>query len=72
MNDPTVVAEYSNHAQAELASNMLGSFGISCEIWADDCGGMAPGQSFVSGVKIYVDSIDYEKAREIMKHLKSS
>ncbi len=60
------VAEFDNRTQAEMMTNLLESFEISCWIIADDLGGVGPGQSFVTGVKVAVLPEDYEKARQIV------
>lgn len=62
-----VVAEYGNHSQAQLAANLLEECAIECLVWSDDCGGIAPGQSFVRGVKVYVAEEDVDRALEILR-----
>lgn len=66
MDEPMMVAEFDNRLQAETTANLLQSYGIDCKIWADDLGGMGPGQSFLQGVKVFVDAGDLEWAREIL------
>ena len=67
MKNRVVLAEYGNHSQAELTANLLDEYGIECLIWSDDCGGVSPGQSFVRGVKVYVDEVDLARARDIIR-----
>jgi len=52
MKQLKIVAEFTNHAQAELAANQLRSKDVPCWVKSDDCGGAAPGQSFVRGVEV--------------------
>jgi hypothetical protein len=66
MDNPTVVAEFDNRMQAEITVNMLEGFGIHAQIWADDLGGVGPGQSFVHGVKVLVEAEDAERAGEVL------
>jgi len=66
MKQLKIAGEFTNHAQAELAANQLMSADIPCWVRADDCGGAAPGQSFVRGVKVFVYEEDYLKAYEVL------
>ena len=66
MDNPVVIAEFDNRMQAEIAVNLLHGFGIASRVWADDLGGVGPGQSFLRGVKVVVDSGDSQKAEQIL------
>jgi hypothetical protein len=66
MNRYVVVAEFDHRQQAETLVNLLSSFGVPSRVVADDLGGIAPGQSFLQGVKVVVDIEDSERAREIL------
>ena len=66
MNHPTIIAEYSSRFEAESARNLLESFGVICQIVADDVGGLGPGQAFIHGVKILVDVADVATARQLL------
>ena len=70
MDNETIVAEFDNRMRAEIAVNLLESFGVDSHIWADDLGGIGPGQSFVRGVKILVEAGDADKAKEILSREK--
>lgn len=61
-----IIAEYSNHPEAELAMKLLDSHGIRSVTHADDCGGFAGGQTFILGVQLLVSTQDLERAREIL------
>jgi hypothetical protein len=47
----SMVAEFSNHPQADLTKNLLEN-GIRVAIWSDDCGGLAVGQTFIQRVRL--------------------
>jgi len=61
-----LVWEYDNHVKAEIAKGILESNRIKVIIHSDDCGGMAGGQTFVSGVKLFVPEEDTEKAKLLL------
>jgi 5-enolpyruvylshikimate-3-phosphate synthase len=63
----TVLKEFSNRTQADIAVNLLKSFGINAWIEADDLGGIGPAQSFVQGVEIYVETGDLQSALQILE-----
>ena len=65
------VTEFGNRIQAELAANLLGEFDIECILRADDCGGMAGGQSFVRGVAVLVRERNAPRSREILEESES-
>jgi hypothetical protein len=70
MREPTagwsLVAEFTDHPQARLARNLLEEHGIRAALWSDDCGGLAGGQTFVQGVRLFVAASDREAARGIL------
>ena len=66
MSRRVVVAEFDNRLEAETVLNLLSGFGVSGWIVADDLGGIGPGQSFLHGVKVIVDSEDLERARQVL------
>ena len=61
-----IIAEYKNHSEAEMARELLESYGIKSMIHSDDCGGIAGGQTFIRGVQLLVYRKDMEKARKIL------
>ncbi len=67
MESPEIVWEYSNHVEAELAKGLLSSSGIESIVHSDDCGGMAGGQTFIQGVKLFVSENDVDRAKKILK-----
>lgn len=66
MESPVEIGWYHNRMQAEITRNLLEAFGIECKVWSDDLGGVGPGQAFIRGVKLYVDSRDREKAQQVL------
>ncbi len=70
MTQEIIIADFGSRLQAELTVELLKSFGIESRIIADDCGGIAPGQSFVRGVKVTVSEKDAAAAAEIIRRKK--
>ena len=66
MGDSKIIAEYRNHSEAEMAKELLESYGIKSMIHSDDCGGIAGGQTFIRGVQLLVLRKDAEKAKEVL------
>lgn len=64
--DRSMVAEFTNHPQADLAKNLLEKHGISVSIWSDDCGGLAVGQTFIQRVRLFVPNSDRQAALDIL------
>ena len=62
----SLVAEYTDHPQAELAKNLLENHGILAYLWSDDCGGLAGGQTFVRRVRLFVLESDLAAALDIL------
>lgn len=62
----SLVAEYMDHPQAELAKNLLENHGIPAYIWSDDCGGLAGGQTFVRRVRLFVLESNRTAALDIL------
>jgi hypothetical protein len=67
MNEFEIIADFSNHTEADLAKGLLESYGIKSIISSDDCGGIAGGQTFIRGVQLIVSKDDLKKAKEILK-----
>ena len=62
----SMVAEYSNHPEADLAKNLLEKHGLRVVKWSDDCGGLAPGQTFIQRVRLFVPDSDRQAAMDIL------
>jgi len=62
----SLVAEFTNHPEADLTRNLLESHGIRVAVWSDDCGGMAAGQTFIQRVRLFVPASDRQAAGEIL------
>jgi hypothetical protein len=62
----SMVAEFTNHPQAELTKNLLENHGIPASIWSDDCGGLAVGQTFIQRVRIFVPDSHRQAAMDIL------
>ena len=61
-----LIAEFTNHPEADLAKNLLEKHGIPGYIWSDDCGGFAGGQTFIQRVKLFVPTSDRQAAMDIL------
>jgi len=61
-----MVAEFTNHPQAELTRNLLEKHGIRVAVWSDDCGGLAAGQTFIQRVRLFVPDSDRKAAMDIL------
>jgi hypothetical protein len=65
--DKTVVIRiFANHETAGLAAANLESHGLECWLAADDCGGMYPNLTAVSGVRLRVRVTDAEAAAALL------
>jgi hypothetical protein len=62
----SLIAEYTDHPQAELARNLLENHGIPVYLWSDDCGGLAGGQTFIRRVRLFVENSDRTTALDIL------
>ena len=62
----SLVAEFTNHPQAELTKNRLEKHGIAVYLWSDDCGGLAGGQTFIHRVRLFVPDADRQAALDIL------
>ena len=62
----SVVAEFTNHPEAELAGDLLRKHGIDAAIWSDDCGGIAGGQTFIQRVRVLVSDSELREAHLIL------
>ena len=63
-----LVAEFTDHPQAQLAKNLLEQHGIPSALWSDDCGGLAGGQTFLQGVRLFVSEEQRPVALGILGH----
>jgi hypothetical protein len=62
----SMVAEFTNHPEADLIKNLLEKHGIRVAIWSDDCGGLAVGQTFIQRVRLFVPDSDRQAAMDIL------
>lgn len=62
----SLVAEFTNHPEADLSRQLLENHGIRVSIWSDDCGEMAGGQTFVQRVRFLVPKSDRQTAMDIL------
>lgn len=58
---------YSSRHEAELAKGFLASQGVNAVVSGDDYGGIHPGLSFSTGVRLSVSEEDVETARRIFQ-----
>lgn len=61
-----MVAEFTNHPEADLSRQLLENHDIRVSIWSDDCGEMAGGQTFIQRVKLLVPKSDLQTAMDIL------
>jgi hypothetical protein len=61
-----LLAEFTNHPEAELTKTLLEGHGIPVIVWSDDCGGLAAGQTFIQRVKVFVPDSDRQAAMDIL------
>jgi hypothetical protein len=59
------IKTYSSRHDAELAKSFLASNGVNAVVSGDDYGGIHPGLSFSTGVRLLVKEEDVEKAKRI-------
>lgn len=62
----SLVAEFTNHALADYAKNLLQQHGIAVSVWSDDCGGWAAGQTFIQRVRLFVPDTQRKAALDIL------
>jgi Putative prokaryotic signal transducing protein len=63
---PVTIAECPTEAEAAITMAVLGSYGIDAVVSRDDAGGMQPGLSYISGVKVLVAAEDAAEARRVL------
>ena len=62
----SMVAEFTNHPQADLTKNFIEKHDIRVAIWSEDCGGLAVGQTFIQRVRLFVPDSDRQAAMDIL------
>jgi len=62
----SMVTEFTNHPEANLAKNLLEKHGIRVAVRSDDCGGMAVGQTFIQRVQLFVLASARRAAMDIL------
>ncbi|HEO65742.1 MAG TPA: DUF2007 domain-containing protein [Spirochaetes bacterium] len=66
-----VLATFTNEINAEIVRAKLEANGINSFVFKDDCGGMEPQLQLILGVQVLVDSEDIEKAKKLLRKVKS-
>jgi hypothetical protein len=61
-----LLAEFTNHPEAELTRTLLEKHGIPVVVRSDDCGGLAGGQTFIQRVRIFVPDTVRQAAMDIL------
>lgn len=61
------IKTYSSRHEAELAKGFLAANGVNAVVSGDDYGGIHPGLSFSTGVRLSVKEEDVEKAKRIFR-----
>ncbi len=59
------IKTFATRHDAELAKSFLASKGINAVVSGDDYGGIHPGLSFSTGVRLLVKEVDAERAKKI-------
>jgi hypothetical protein len=67
MSKLITIKTYSNRIEAEADKELLRNEGVKSVIFADDCGGMRPHMTFVSGVELVISEKDIDRACEILQ-----
>jgi hypothetical protein len=72
MSDEIVVAAiFSSEMEAGMAQQMLEGSGVRSFVSQDDAGGMEPQLQRTNGVRLLVNRLDIDRAREILATLNS-
>jgi hypothetical protein len=66
MKDPTIVREFTDRTEAEIARGLLEAEGIAAAITADDLAGEGPGMTFGKPIELVVDAADVDQARALL------
>ena len=61
------IKTYSSRHDAEIAKGFLEANGVNAFVSGDDYGGIHPGLSFSTGVRLLVKEEDIEKAKRIFR-----
>ncbi len=70
-NETVTVATYTSRPEAEAIRERLESLGISCEVQADNVGGMHPHLDVTAGIRLVVNLEDEARARETLADLQA-
>lgn len=66
-NELKKVGTYLNQADASTALSFLEAHGIKGVLFFDDCGGMRPHVSYLTGIRLMVERKDAAKASELLE-----
>ena len=69
MEKKECVKTFQTRAEAEMAQSYLRSHDISCQITADDCGGMHPALT-IHGAGLLVSKKDLKRAGQLLEQKK--
>ena len=72
MSDDVVVLKvFSSEIEAEMARQVLQDGGVNAFMFKDDAGGMEPHLQRTSGVRLKINRVDAESARQILEAITS-
>ena len=72
MSDEIVVIRvFDNEVEAQMAQQMLRDAGVTSFIFKDDGGGMEPHLQRTNGVRLVLQSVDADRAQDILQALGS-
>lgn len=67
----SVVKIFNNEMDAVMAQQILQDAGVTAFVFKDDGGGMEPHLQRTIGVRLVVNRVDAERAREILRPLEN-
>jgi hypothetical protein len=67
MAEEVVIQIFSNEMEATMAQQVLQESGIRAFVFKDDAGGMEPHLQRTVGVRLVVERLDAERAREVLQ-----
>ena len=66
MAELVILKEFLHRHDAGMIKSLLEENGIKSIVQADDCGGIRPGLTFGSSIKLKVNENDFETAKNII------
>ncbi len=70
-NEVAVLKTFLNEIEAGIAQQILQENGVLAFMFKDDAGGMEPHLQQTSGVRLLVNQVDAERAKQILEEVRS-